>query len=177
MLITTVIFDFGNTLIKQQIDDEHTLDELVLEPVEGASELIGRLSGGYRIGLLSNTKTSREVHVRRAAMRLGWGRAFHCIVTSTDAGFEKPALEIFHEILARMGENPRNAIMVGNDLDADVRGAHEAGLLTAFFSCNPADWSALDMSDLRPDFVLQQLVDLENVLDSLTSGSREQAST
>lgn len=174
-MITTVIFDFGNTLIRQQIDDEHTLDELILEPVEGASELIERLGGGYQIGLLSNTRTSREEHVRRAATRLGWGTAFDCIVTSTDAGVEKPAPEIFHAILARMGEVPRNALMVGNDLEADVRGAHEAGLLTAFFSCNPADWSALDASDPRPDFVLQQLTDLESVLNSLTSSSREQA--
>jgi trans-aconitate methyltransferase len=62
---------------------------------------------------------------RAGAGIAGW---FDQIVISGDLGFGKPDSRIFRETLSRLGASAGEAIMIGNSLHSDIRGAQQAGL-------------------------------------------------
>ncbi|HZN72006.1 MAG TPA: HAD hydrolase-like protein [Micromonosporaceae bacterium] len=167
MRLTAVIFDLGNTLIRQQIDDLVTLDQLTLEPIAGATEMLSELRCRYKLGLLSNTRQSLEHHVRRALVKLGWDGVFEGVVTSVDVRSEKPAQIGFDRVLELLNVAAADAVMVGNDMEADILGGSRAGLRTVFFSCDDADWQAQRNSACQPDYVVHNLADLPFLLHSI----------
>ncbi len=65
---------------------------------------------------------------------LGVRTYFQHIFISSRIGWAKPAREIFEFALNAYNIKPRAAIHVGDDLDADVRGASDAGLKPILFA-------------------------------------------
>lgn len=61
---------------------------------------------------------------------------FDTVVTSETAGHKKPAKEIFEYALNANKLTPHEVIMVGDNLNTDIKGAHNAGIDSAYF--NPA---------------------------------------
>lgn len=58
---------------------------------------------------------------------LGLGSLVTLIVNSAETGFEKPHPRAFQSALAAL-EDPREAWMIGDSVDADVLGAESVGL-------------------------------------------------
>jgi putative hydrolase of the HAD superfamily len=172
MALRAVVFDLGNTLIEQQVDDVAPLDELTLIALPGAGETLAAVHGEFMTGLLSNTRQSTTRHLGKALSRLGWDGFFDAVLTSTDLGTEKPAEQPFRRILQDLDVQPGQAVMVGNDLTADILGAQAVGMSTIFFSCNPEDWRALHDVAWRPDHVVDSLLDLPRLLGTIR-GSEE----
>jgi HAD superfamily hydrolase (TIGR01549 family) len=50
------------------------------------------------------------------------------ILTSEEAGIEKPAAHIFHLALAKLGLKPEEVIMIGDNPDKDIKGAEQLGI-------------------------------------------------
>ena len=50
------------------------------------------------------------------------------VVISQEVGASKPRPEIFHLALEPLGVNPREALMVGDGVNSDIRGANNAGI-------------------------------------------------
>ena len=50
------------------------------------------------------------------------------MVTSEEAGAEKPAARIFETALERAGARPEEAVMVGDDPETDIAGAAALGM-------------------------------------------------
>ena len=61
---------------------------------------------------------------------------FDTVVTSETAGHKKPAKEIFEYALNTNKLIPNEVIMIGDNLNTDIKGAHNAGIDSAYF--NPA---------------------------------------
>ena len=80
--------------------------------------------GGYRLGLVSNF----DARIVPVITGLGLGAAFDTVVFSTAVGAAKPARAIFARALGMLASTPRDAVHVGDDLRADVRGAHAIGI-------------------------------------------------
>ncbi|MBI4880178.1 MAG: HAD-IA family hydrolase [Planctomycetes bacterium] len=78
----------------------------------------------YRAGLISNWDERLE------GLLAGLGLAARLCprVISCRAGVEKPDARIFQLALAEAGVEPAHALMVGDDAEADVRGARGAGM-------------------------------------------------
>ena len=53
---------------------------------------------------------------------------FTIITVSGEVGIGKPDPRIFAHTLTRLGVPPTEAVMVGNDLTRDIRGARQAGI-------------------------------------------------
>ena len=73
--------------------------------------------------------------------------------------FGKPAANFFQAAAERLGLPPRDVLMVGDDIDADVRGAMAAGLQGALVRTGkfrPADLE----TEPRPDVILDSVADL-----------------
>jgi len=78
---------------------------------------------GSRVALLSNT--SRDLDA--AAAHFGLGGLVDFTVASSDVGHCKPAPEIFAALFAEAHVAAHDAVMVGDNLEDDVRGALAAG--------------------------------------------------
>ena len=96
-----------------------------LEPVPGAADLVRRLRDRYRVGLLTNGPVRAQ---RDKLATLGWEALFDAAVVTGDLAAGKPDERAFEAVLDRLGVAPDEAAYVGDEVEADVRGASEAGL-------------------------------------------------
>jgi len=83
---------------------------------------------GLKMGLLSNARN--DWAVKEIMERLDLTRHFDVILTSAALGIRKPRPEPFREMLKMLGVEAREAVMVGNSMEADVAGAVPLGIKT-----------------------------------------------
>lgn len=119
---------------------------------------------GYRMGLISNAGDDQDV--QQLASRFGIGRYFDFILTSAACSYRKPHKRIFELALSNWYFLPSEAIMVGDNLDADVRGAQSVGLLAIWIS-RRAGGRTEDQQSIRPDATISSLEELPSLLDRL----------
>ena len=81
-------------------------------------------SRGIILGIISNM----EQDMTETLTRLGLPSWLEIVVTSQDAGFNKPRPEIFQEALRQAGVPPSEAIYIGDQYQVDVIGANGAGM-------------------------------------------------
>jgi putative hydrolase of the HAD superfamily len=92
---------------------------------ETMSTLIYLKSKGYHLGVISNGITIKQWE---KLIRLGLNHFFDQVITSQEAGVEKPDERIFQLALERMGCNAEKSIMVGNKFNEDILGAVNVGM-------------------------------------------------
>jgi putative hydrolase of the HAD superfamily len=119
---------------------------------------------GYRMGLISNAGDDEDV--QQLARRFGIAQYFDFILTSAACSYRKPHPRIFEIALSNWYFLPSEAVMVGDNLDADVSGAKSAGLY-AIWLTRRAGKRAQDQSVVRPDASLAALWELPAFLDRL----------
>jgi len=93
----------------------------------GAARLLERLRGaGLVVGVVSNWSE----RLPGILDGLGLGARLDFVLTSALEGLEKPNPELFRRALRRAGDlAPHQAVHAGNDLQLDVQGARDAGIL------------------------------------------------
>ncbi len=64
----------------------------------------------------------------RKWLKLDLGRYARYMVTSEEAGYEKPQPAIFNLALKKLGMKPEEVIMIGDSLSKDVEGANALGI-------------------------------------------------
>ncbi|MCX6648869.1 MAG: HAD family hydrolase [Candidatus Bathyarchaeota archaeon] len=88
--------------------------------------LLEQLQGKYKLGIVTNFMDSPTA--RRVFDDLGYEDIFDSLVVSAEIGYQKPAPILFQRALEELGSKPENTIMVGDTYEADVVGAHRAGM-------------------------------------------------
>ena len=97
---------------------------LELRLLPGTAEALERLRGaGLRLACVANWDCALAGHLDR----LGVADRFDAIVSSAEAGIQKPDPAIFRLALTRLGVEAARALHVGDD-DVDREGARAAGL-------------------------------------------------
>jgi len=81
-------------------------------------------SGGYGIGLITNSERSFEMFERHFEL----DGLFDVAISSYDHGFMKPHPSIFEEGLRRAGVSAAEAVMVGDSVPHDIQGALQIGM-------------------------------------------------
>lgn len=119
---------------------------------------------GYRMGLISNAGDDQDV--QQLARRFGIDQFFDFILTSAACSYRKPHRRIFELALSNWYFLPSEAVMVGDNLDADVRGAQSIGLFAIWLSRRAGDRSE-DQLSIQPDVSISALSELPAVLDRL----------
>lgn len=89
------------------------------------STLIYLKSKGYHLGVISNGITIKQWE---KLIRLGLHHFFDQVVTSQEAGVEKPDAKIFQLALDQMGCKPPQSVMIGNKFSDDILGALNMGM-------------------------------------------------
>jgi YjjG family noncanonical pyrimidine nucleotidase len=138
------------------------LENLVLksEAYQGVSALLDQLRPNYQLGLITNGL--REVQRPRLA-RLQMQHHFQSIVVSDEIGVAKPQAAFFAHAYADLPQQPpkEEVLVIGDNLHSDISGGRDFGFRTCWVS-----HGRINTSDILPDYTLNQVVDIPNILTS-----------
>jgi putative hydrolase of the HAD superfamily len=127
--------------------------------IEGAHELMDYLRRkGYRMHMTSNG--FHEVQYKKLAA-CGLRDYFDSIILSEDAGYNKPSKAYFDYALKMSGAAVETTLMIGDNLNTDIRGALNAGIDALLFN----RWQ-VEVGDEKPTptFVVDRLRDIMDIL-------------
>jgi putative hydrolase of the HAD superfamily len=126
--------------------------------------LLAELASQRRIGLCSNFSHSATALDILAEANLT--PHLGAVVISDALGLRKPRREIFDAVLSGLAAAPEQTLHVGDSLRADVAGAAERGMRTAWITRRVRDpRAALEAhTGPPPDFVLADLAELPALL-------------
>ena len=126
--------------------------------------LLAELGAARVIGLCSNFSHSQTaVDILEEA---DLARHLGAVVISDAVGLRKPRPEIFEAVLGKLGVAPEQALHVGDSLRADVVGAAQIGMKTAWITRRVKDpRAALEAHQgPAPDFTIRDLAELPALL-------------
>lgn len=146
----------AGAVVKAFLDDSRSL-------LERNRLLLQRLARRYRLGVVSNFYGNLDAVLDGE----GLGGLFGVVADSTRVGSLKPDKGIFEYALSALGAAAPQALMVGDSLARDMRGAEAAGLEHAWLSA-PTDPSREPCCSRA--WVLRSLPELEG---RLAAGGRE----
>ena len=117
---------------------------------------------GMKVALICNTGSTPGVTQRRFLNQVGLAHYFDVLTFSDEERLSKPAPEIFHRTLSRLGARAEAAVHVGDHGRNDVDGAKQAGL--------KAIWLRRDdkKPELEPDAKVDSLAQVLAAIDRLT---------
>ena len=72
----------------------------------------------------------------------------------------KPVEEFFNLALKDLGLNKNEVVMIGDDLESDVWGAHQCGIKAGLVKTGKFRQDVFESSDVKPDFVLESIGEL-----------------
>lgn len=99
-----------------------------------AHETLGYLREKYTLHLISNGfKEASQTKIANS----GLAPYFATVVISEIVGVHKPHPDIFHHAVRNGRTNIPDSVMVGDSIEADIRGAHSVGMESVYF--NPAN--------------------------------------
>ncbi|RUM72200.1 MAG: TIGR01458 family HAD-type hydrolase [Sulfurovum sp.] len=75
----------------------------------------------------------------------------------------KPSQTFFHLAVASMGLQAHEVLMIGDDIESDIKGAQDAGLQTALVKTGKFQPNDLEKG-IRPDLILENVTDLVGYL-------------
>ncbi|GGD55813.1 YjjG family noncanonical pyrimidine nucleotidase [Paenibacillus nasutitermitis] len=121
--------------------------------MEGADELLGKLHGSYRMGIISNGIGEAQ----RGRLKKGMlDHYFDHLFISDEVGFYKPHREIFDTAVRTLGVDHSEVLFVGDSLQDDYHGAAGAGIDFCYY--NPLA-KPLGQSH-RPAYMIHSLSEL-----------------
>ena len=127
----------------------------------GASELLLKLKGKYKLYLASNG-TAHVQHGRIEAGKIS--KFFDGIFISHEIGYNKPNVKFFEACFSKIPNFYREgAIIVGDSLSSDIRGGKNAGILTCRYNPYHKD----GCPDITPDYEITDLSELPKLLASI----------
>ncbi|HWI66501.1 MAG TPA: HAD-IA family hydrolase [Symbiobacteriaceae bacterium] len=134
-MIRALIFDWGDTIMREFAEYEGamvTWPRVALIP--GADRALAELSQRFPCCLASNAGISNAELMGQALERVNVRQYFQHLWTSKELGVAKPDPGFFLGITERLGLEPGQAVMIGNDYTKDIAGAKGAGLKTVWLN-------------------------------------------
>ncbi|RPJ23959.1 MAG: HAD family hydrolase [Chloroflexi bacterium] len=157
--------DVSETILRNALDRLFAVTQTNWALEEDTPSTLQKLEeDGYRLGLVSNAGDDQDV--QQLAERFDISQYFDFILTSAACSYRKPHPRIFELALSNWYFLPTEAVMVGDNLDADIRGAKSAGLYAVWISRRAGQQNG-DPPAVQPDASLSTLNELPALLDRL----------
>lgn len=126
---------------------------------EGAEELLRALRGHCLLAIATNGETAVQKKRLAASPVAGW---FDGVFISKEMGLKKPDKAYFDRILETLGVENTQALMVGDNLMADILGANNAEMDSAFFAPD-ADRVEIP-AGVRPTYKITKLQQIKTII-------------
>ena len=129
---TFIDLGLSPNLIPQQFEDDYVnICPTKTNLFPKAHETLSYLKERYSLHLISNGfKESTELKVSNN----GLNHYFENVVISEVVGFNKPDKAIFNHALTLANAGISESIMIGDSLEADIRGAQDYGMKAIYFN-------------------------------------------
>lgn len=98
---------------------------LLCKPFADTLSNLEKLKKKYKIVLISNTD---QFTIKQVIDKFGLKDYFDEMIFSHDLGILKNDSEMFETALKKVGVKPEDAVMVGDSMESDIRGAEKAGI-------------------------------------------------
>jgi len=115
-----------------------------------------------RLGIVSNIWSGG---MNPVLQREGLYEYFHTVVASIDVGFNKPDPRIFQIALSQLQLNPHETVMVGDNPEKDILGAHKLGITTVRLLRGPHRGKP---DVVKSDYKIGNLRSLISIIEGLT---------
>lgn len=132
-------------IIREYFDVDFDMDEVLLQelfwdgispPVKmpDADKMLHLLTDmGIRTAVVSNLWYEAEV-LKRRINRLLPGNGIEFFMSTSDYGFRKPSRLLFEIALGKLGMSAENVWYCGDEPEADIKGAYDAGIMPIWFN-------------------------------------------
>ncbi len=152
-------FDALNYSISDEAIDQIAHDYIAFLPennqlCDGAIEVLDYLLPKYNLHIITNGFA--EVQYKKIN-NSGLSSYFKTVTNSEMAGVKKPHRNIFEFALSLAKTNKENAIMIGDCIDADVKGAIDYGMKAILFD-------EKNSHNLPEVLTINRLIELKNIL-------------
>lgn len=154
-------FNELNVETNGSICDNISEDYIIESPIKtivfpGTFEVLTYLKDkGYRLFLITNG--FKEVQVKKIK-HSKLENYFEKMITSDEAGYQKPDKRIFEHALKSTNSKKTESLMIGDDLDTDIAGAHAFGMDCIYF--NPENSS----KSSKATYEIKNLLDIISIL-------------
>ena len=101
--------------------------------IKDAIFILDYLKDRYKLHVITNGFTEVQ---NKKIINSKIKKYFHSIIDSESVGVKKPNIKIFNYALKISDSNPANCMMVGDNLEADIIGAINAGFRAIHFNNN-----------------------------------------
>jgi putative hydrolase of the HAD superfamily len=118
---------------------------------------------GYRLGLLSNA--TDDPFVQRLVNRLGLRPWLSPTFSSAGLAFRKPLPESMDLVLSRWNLPPQSVVVVGDTLNADILGAHNAGMRGILITADESPRNGEYRETIIPDETIAALSELPGLIE------------
>ena len=154
---------FRKTFLELGIKPEHVPDQFEDDYVrisptktnlfDGAEKVLTYLNDKYHLHIISNG--FKETTLTKMDLS-GLNPYFKNVIISEDVGVNKPDSKIFEHALNKASATKQESVMIGDSLEADIRGAQAYGIKAIFFNPLKAE---------KPEDVAHQITHLEELLE------------
>jgi putative hydrolase of the HAD superfamily len=157
MWLTLLDFKIGDEKLAKEMSaryltilpDQKALFEYTFEILEYL------IKKNYQLHIISNGFEEVQYNKLKKA---GIKKYFTEIITSEGSNHTKPQKEIFYYAINKAGASLKESIMIGDNLEADIQGAINAGMDSVFVNHIDA------VAHLHPTFTVSHLKELELIL-------------
>jgi len=161
--ITTLVFDWGNTIM---VDNGQFSGKMMdwpsVQVVGGAYDTLKLLSPEYRLVLASNAEDSSPQDIYSALEKVNLDSFFHQIFTTHELSAKKPDPIFYKNLVEKINRPVEKIVMIGDDYIKDIVASKLAGWNAIWF--NPAGLPAnghLPLQDM-------EIRNLKEILEVLT---------
>lgn len=140
-----------------------------LKPYPGVIPALMRLKKkDYLLGVVSN-----GIAVKQWEKLIGLGvhHFFDAVVTSEEAGVEKPEEEIFLLATQKLGVKPEECVMVGDRVKIDIYGAKRVGMKTIWLKKGKYSKEKPENSMEEPDITIDSFFSLVECVELLNKNA------
>lgn len=165
MTISTIVLDWGNTLMRVFPQYEGAmLDWPEVAAVDGATEALSALHGTCRLVVGTNAANSNASQISAALARVGLDEWIDDIFTYNEIGSRKPDPAFYSQMERLLQVERDQIVMLGDEFIADVLGPSRAGWRAVWL--NPEARFAPGLNPLQ-SAEIQNMAELPGIIDGL----------
>ena len=152
-----VLFDLGNTLIKQE-NPGVPYESLAVELLPGVEQLLKELHGQVKLGIVSNTQTITAADIKKKLASVGIDYYFEVVIGTGELGIHKPDPAPITAAIKALAVKAERTIYVG-DLETDLQAAHADG--AAFTYTGPDIYQSVHQYLLHSDSAMDRALNTQ----------------
>jgi putative hydrolase of the HAD superfamily len=155
--------EVAESILRSALDAMYAITQTNWQLEKDTVETLRSLkSRQYHLGIFSNAGDDKDV--QQLIQNFGIRNYFDFVLTSAACYYRKPHTRAFEISVARWNITPKECVMIGDSLVADIYGAKKLDM-KAIWLTRRAAFTMNDMQRFKPDFSMRALTELLPTLD------------